>query len=84
MSDTDFLFSKEAREIEKRVDKFAIDTIKDTEGKSKMLSKTMSQIANLKDIGNDIEININNLGNKIKLSDPSCVDFINRKYFWII
>lgn len=50
MSDTDFMFNKEAREIEKRVDKFAIETIKDTEGKSKMLSKTMSQIANLKDI----------------------------------
>lgn len=50
MSDTDFWFNKEAREIEKRVDKFAIETIKDTEGKSKMLSKTMSQIANLKDI----------------------------------
>ena len=50
MSDTDFMFNKEAGEIEKRVDKFAIDTIKDTEIKSKMLSKTMGQIANLKNI----------------------------------
>ena len=52
MSDTDFLFNKETRKIEKKVDKFAIDTIKDAEVKSKMLSKTMGQITNLKDIRN--------------------------------
>lgn len=50
MSDTDFRFNKEARKIEKKVDSFAIDTIKEIEAKSKMLSKTMGQIANLKNI----------------------------------
>ena len=50
MQNNDFSFDKSDREIEKKVETFSVQTIKEVENKSKMLSNTMGQIANVIDI----------------------------------
>ena len=63
--------------LKKRVDTFALNTIKETETRNKMLGSTISQISNFSSTGANIEVGLESLNKKIKSLDPSLIDFSN-------
>ena len=70
--------------LKKRVDTFALNTIKETETRNKMLGSTISQISNFSSTGANIEVGLESLNKKIKSLDPSLIDFSKAgKFFGI-
>ena len=71
----DFSNLVKRREISKRIDSFAVETLNLAENRSKSLSSTISKMTYDTTTGNELDKNLEKLEKEIRSLDPSLIDF---------